>query len=92
MGTSSNSIFNAKDTLRKIKEEISVRKKRTCWSRSKLQKYLAELVQLRLAGASYSELQYWLKAKRMNVARTTIRNFLLCHGVEKTNGDKHGAL
>ena len=84
--------IDARSELEKIKKNISARKKRTSWSKSKLQKHHAELVQLRLAGASYGQLVFWLKAHRMSAARTTVRSFLLSLGIEKSNGENHGAI
>lgn len=45
---------------------------------SKLMRYRAELVTLRLAGASYRELAYWLRRDHhLRVAPTTIRRYLI---------------
>lgn len=60
-----------------VREARAIRRKRTTWGRSKLGKYQAELMQLRHAGATYADLQYWLrKEKRVKVARSTIMRFL----------------
>ena len=45
---------------------------------SKLTRYRAELVTMRLAGASYREIAYWLRRDhRLRVAPTTIRRYLI---------------
>ena len=53
-----------------------VRKQR--YRSSKLTRYRAELVTLRLAGASYRELAFWLRRDhRLRVNPTTIRRYLI---------------
>ncbi len=45
---------------------------------SKLTRYRAELVTMRLAGASYREIAHWLRRDhRLRVAPTTIRRYLI---------------
>jgi hypothetical protein len=84
--------IDPKTELEKIKRDMSARKKRMLWSKSKLQKFHAELVQLRLSGASLAQLKFWLKSRRMSAARTTIRSFLMNLGIEKDEGEQNGAL
>lgn len=43
---------------------------------SRLQRYRAELVALRKAGATYPELVVWLKERRVKVVHTTVMRFL----------------
>ena len=60
-----------------VREARSVRRKRTTWGKSKLSRFQAELVKLWQAGATYADMQYWLrKEKRVKVARSTIMRFL----------------
>ena len=60
-----------------VREARTVRRKRTTWGKSKLSRYQAELVKLQQAGATYADLQYWLrKERRVKAARSTIMRFL----------------
>ena len=69
--------FDAKDELTKILKERKVRKKRITWGKSRLNKYRAELLQLRNEGASYGDLRFWLrKEKRISIDRSNIMRFL----------------
>ncbi len=65
------------DLLRRQTSEI--RKKR--YSRSRLDRYRGELLQLHRAGASVAELQRWLRARRISVVHTTVARWI----------DKNGA-
>lgn len=69
-------MFDAKETLTNIQQyRRTIRRQR--YARSKLQRYRAELVQLRQAGASYGDLIMWLKKeKRMKTTHTTVMRFL----------------
>lgn len=72
--------FNASEVLAVIREARAVRRKRCTWGRSKLTKFLAELIQLRASGASLADLQFWLlKEKRVKADCTTIKRFLDKH-------------
>ena len=69
--------FDAEGILLGIRESRSVRRRRATWGKSKLNKFLSELIQLRAASASYADIQYWLrKEKRMKVDRSTIKRFI----------------
>ena len=51
--------------------------RRQAYHRSKLSRYRAELVKLRLAGGSYPDLVVWLrKTHRVKVAHTTVMRYL----------------
>ena len=65
------------DLLRRQTSEI--RKKR--FSRSRLDRYRGELLQLHRAGASVAELQRWLRAHRIRVVHSTVARWI----------DKNGA-
>ena len=84
--------IDSKSELERIKREMSARKKRTTWSKSKLQKFHAEVVQLRQVGASLAEIRFWLKTRRMSAAITTIRSFLKNLGIEKGKGENNGTI
>jgi hypothetical protein len=84
--------IDPKSELERIKRDMSARKNRRTWSNSKLQKFHAELVQLRQTGASLAQLRFWLRTHRMSAAITTIRNFLMYLGIEKGKGENNGAI
>ena len=65
------------DLLRRQTSEI--RKKR--FSRSRLDRYRGELLQLHRAGASVAELQRWLRARRIRVVHSSVARWI----------DKNGA-
>lgn len=70
-------LFVAEAVLSQVKEARSVRRKRRTWGKSVLTKYLTELIRLREAGASFADLQFWLRTeKRVKVVRTTIMRAL----------------
>lgn len=61
------------DAVRR-RREIARRKR---FTRSRLDRFRAELVELRRAGASYPELAEWLRReKRTKVSHTTVMRFL----------------
>jgi len=70
------STFDAVSELAAIKQRrADMRRKR--WRLSKLMKHRTELVEMRRAGASYRDLQLWLRVKkRHRVSDTTIQRFL----------------
>lgn len=69
--------FNASDVLAAIQKARAVRRRRSTWQKSKLEKYLAELIQLKASGASLTDMQFWLlKEKRVSVVGTTIKRYL----------------
>jgi type II secretory pathway component PulM len=68
--------FNAQKILSELKQ-FKITRKRPRYVRSRLHKYRAELVALRLAGASFADLALWLRqSKRIKVAHTTVMRFL----------------
>ena len=72
--------FNADTELEALRRQTSeIRKKR--YSRSRLDRYRAELLLLHRGGASVAELQRWLRARRIRVAHTTVARWI----------DKNGA-
>ena len=69
--------FNAVDVLATVKKQRSVRKKHCTWGKSKLNKCRAELMKLKKAGASYVDMQFWLrKEKRIKIDPSSIWRFL----------------
>lgn len=68
--------FDAVATLKNIRASRNLAK-RLRYTKSKLDRYRAELVSLRYAGASLADLVYWLKKeKRTKAQRTTIQRYL----------------
>lgn len=71
------SVFNAQTVLTAVREQRAVRRRRCTWGKSKLNKYLSELIQLKERGASYADMEYWLrKEKRLKINRSSIKRFL----------------
>lgn len=50
--------------------------RRRRYRRLRLLKYRAELVELRIAGATLADLRLWLRRQRVRVAASTISRFL----------------
>lgn len=71
----SENSFDVMTVLNNIRASRSAAR-RLRYMRSKLDRYRAELIALRLAGASLADLVFWLrKDKRMKVQRTTIQRY-----------------
>jgi hypothetical protein len=69
--------FNAPDVLAAVRAARAVRRKRSTCDKSKLRKYLGELLQLKQSGATFADLKYWLRTeKRVKAERSTISRFL----------------
>lgn len=69
--------FNAQDVLLAVRTARAVRQRRSTWGKSKLNKYLTELLQLKQAGASYADMEFWLrKEKRLKTDRSNIKRFM----------------
>ena len=64
------------DLLRRQTSEI--RKK--SYSRSRLDRYRGELLQLHRAGASVAELQRWLRARRIRVVHSSVARWIARNG------------
>ncbi|WP_040572183.1 hypothetical protein [Shewanella benthica] len=54
--------------------------RKTRYSRSRLDKYREQLLELRQKGASTSQLQRWLHTKKMNTAWSTVSRWLQKNG------------
>ena len=67
-------LFMPEDVLSKIKRDRAVRRKRRVWGKSRINKFMAELLKLKETGASYSDLEFWLrKEKRIKIDRSNIK-------------------
>jgi hypothetical protein len=67
--------FDASGELSELRRLQAVKRRRR-YARSKLDRWRAEIVALRRAGATLSELRVWLKRKRLDASRSTIQRFL----------------
>jgi len=68
--------FEANAVLSDLRQDAKLRHRRR-YCRSRLARHRAELVKLRLAGASLAELQRWLRtSRRVKISRTSIFRFL----------------
>lgn len=72
-------MFDAKAEVIQLKIlKKSISKKR--YSRSRLDKYTDELKAMKVAGATYSDLQRWLQSRRIKVAWSTVQRWFTNHG------------
>jgi hypothetical protein len=70
-------IFVPEQILSKVRDDLAVRRKRSTWGKSKINKYLVELMKLRESGGSYDQLKYWLrKEKRIKIHKSSIKRAL----------------
>lgn len=70
--------FDADAALSAVKTARAAARRRCTWGNSRIAKHRAELVKLRLAGASFADLALWLqKEKRMKIDRTNVRLYLI---------------
>lgn len=70
--------FDPMQELATIRERRAMQR-RTRYRKSKLEKYRAELVALRRAGASAQDLAAWIKARhRLKIHRSSIDRYLAC--------------
>jgi hypothetical protein len=68
--------FNPQDELSEVKT-LRALQRRKQYQKSKLERYRAELVAMRQAGASCADLATWLKTKhRMKIHRSSIDRYL----------------
>ena len=70
--------FDLDTELTALKTQTQVIRKRR-YSRSRLDRYKGELLQLYRAGASAAELQRWLRRQRVKVAWSTVYRWLQKH-------------
>ena len=68
----------ALEIVQSWKEKRKVTRKKRYYG-SKLDRYEKALVALRIHGATLSELQEWLKSKRVKVCESTLSRFLSKH-------------
>lgn len=68
-------MFDAEAEVEKLKDRKRLTRKRV-YRRSRLEKYRGELLAMRRAGASATELQLWLNEKRIKVHLSTVTRWL----------------
>lgn len=71
--------FDAKTELEQLQSQTQTIRKRS-YTPSRLDRYTSELLELRQQGARISELQRWLKARRIKVYWSTVKRWLDKHG------------
>jgi len=71
--------FDVDDELQQLKKQTKAIRK-TGYKSSRLDKYAAELLQLKRAGASTAEITRWLRSKRIKVAPSTTLRWLKKNG------------
>lgn len=73
--------FDVKSELLALKAQTqSIRKRSYKQRKSRLDKYKFELLELHRAGASGSELQRYLRSKKIKVTHSTVQRWLKNHG------------
>lgn len=73
----SHAYFDAAAELSKVRQLRSIAKRRRTWGKSRLVPHRAEMVKLRNAGASFADIQLWLrKERRIKVVESTVRRYL----------------
>lgn len=69
--------FNAQVVAEKLKEETRAIRRKAYFRRiSKLDKFKSELILLHNQNLSLSELQRWLKSKKITCSKSTIQRYL----------------
>ena len=72
-------MIDAAQIVQELKSQTRVVRKRR-YGFSRLDRYTAELLELRAHGASIAELQRWLRTKRIKVNHSTVSRWLTKHG------------
>jgi len=67
--------FEPESVLISLRQRQALRRRR-CFTRSKLDRFRAEVVALHRAGATLAQLKLWLHDRRIDVSRTTIMRYL----------------
>lgn len=69
--------FNATDELEDIRKRKALSRQRR-FKKNRLERYRAELIDLRKAGASYRELSHWIRTKkRWKVDHSVVRRWMI---------------
>ena len=75
--------FNATEELDEIRRIREIAR-RSAYRKSRLRRHQEELIQMREKGASFADLQTWLRVKkRISVARSTVQRFLAKFDIKK---------
>lgn len=67
--------FNPQAELSAVREKRAMKRRKT-YRRSKLEKYRAEILALRHAGASAADIVEWLRGKHCKIHRSSVDRFL----------------
>jgi hypothetical protein len=67
--------FDPQAELAKVQQRRQMAQ-RKAYRRSKADRWRAELVELRRAGASYEDLRAWLRSKRLHIAKSSLMRCL----------------
>jgi len=69
--------MNAEEEVKRLKTQSRLLRKRSYSRRkSRLDRYGGEIVALRKAGATYTEIQRWLRERRIKVHRSTVSRYI----------------
>lgn len=69
--------MNAEEEVKRLKTQSRLLRKRSYSQRkSRLDRYGGEIVALRKAGATYTEIQRWLRERRIKVHRSTVSRYI----------------
>lgn len=81
--TISISAFDSQATLSRIREEKAIRRKRSHYSHSRLDRFNGQILALRAEGASASEIQLWLRKEcRTKVVLSTVTRWLAKYEID----------
>lgn len=70
-------MFNSTEEVKKLKAQTkAIRKRPYKANKSRLDRYTSELVALREKGATFAELQRYLRSKRIKVVLTTVTRYM----------------
>jgi len=72
--------FDAASELEKIKHSRKEIRRKSCYAKSKLDKFKFELLNLHRSGASLGDLQFFLRKNRTTAAVSTIQRWLKKNG------------
>jgi DNA-binding CsgD family transcriptional regulator len=67
--------MNAKKEVERLRAQVKLARQKRYY-KSRLDPYAHEIQALRAAGATYREIQLWLREHRVKVHRTSISRFL----------------
>jgi dTDP-4-amino-4,6-dideoxygalactose transaminase len=72
--------FDPDAEVARLKERTQRRRRIGRYYKSRLDKYRSEILAIRNHGASHTEIQMWLRERRIKVARSTVSRWLTKNG------------